>query len=143
MVQWLRILLGMQGMWVPSLVRELRCRMLWSNQACTLQRPKPVHSGAVVLQLESPWAIGKDPAGATKTQQFSSVAQSRPVLCDCMDCRTAGLPVHHQLPELPQLMSMQLVMPSNHLILCRPLLLPPSIFPSIRVFSNELVLRIK
>ena len=40
-------------------------------------------------------------------------------------------------------MSIELVMPPNHLILCRPLLLPPSIFPSIRVFSNESVLRIR
>ena len=40
-------------------------------------------------------------------------------------------------------MSIRSVMPSNHLILCRPLLLPPSIFPSIRVFSNESVLRIR
>ena len=40
-------------------------------------------------------------------------------------------------------MPIEWVMPSNHLILCRPLLLPPSIFPSIRVFSNESVLRIK
>ena len=45
--------------------------------------------------------------------------------------------------SLPKLMSIELVMPSNHLILCRPLLLLPSIFPSIRVFSNELVLHIR
>ena len=44
---------------------------------------------------------------------------------------------------LPKLMSIELVMPSNHLILCRPLLLLPSILPSIRVFSNESVLRIR
>ena len=44
--------------------------------------------------------------------------------------------------SLLKLMSIESVMPSNHLILCRPLLLPPSIFPSIRVFSNESVLRI-
>ena len=43
----------------------------------------------------------------------------------------------------PKLMSIESVMSSNHLILCRPLLLPPSIFPSIRVFSNELVLPIR
>ena len=43
--------------------------------------------------------------------------------------------------SLPKLMSIELVMPSNHLIFCRPLLLPPSIFPSIRVFSNESALR--
>ena len=45
--------------------------------------------------------------------------------------------------SLLKLMSIELVMPSNHLILCRPLLLPPSIFPSIRVFSNESVLHIR
>ena len=45
--------------------------------------------------------------------------------------------------SLPKLMSIESVMPSNHLILCRPLLFPPSVFPSIRVFSNESVLRIR
>ena len=54
-----------------------------------------------------------------------------------MDCRTPGFPVHHQLLELTQTHSIEAVMPCNHLILHRPLLLPPSIFPSIRVFSNE------
>ena len=53
-----------------------------------------------------------------------------------------GFPVHHQLPLL-KLMSIESVMPSNHLILCRPLLLLPSIFPSIRVFSNESALCIR
>ena len=47
------------------------------------------------------------------------------------------LPAHHQLPEFTQIMSIESVMPSNHLILCHPLLLLPSIFPSIRVFSND------
>ena len=56
-----------------------------------------------------------------------------------MDCSTPGFPVHHQLPELLKLMSIESVMPSNHLILSHPLLLPPSIFTSIRVFSNESV----
>ena len=45
--------------------------------------------------------------------------------------------------RLPKLMSIESVMPSNHLILCRPLLLLPSIFPNIRVFSNESALRIR
>ena len=53
-----------------------------------------------------------------------------------------GFPVHHQPPELAQIMSIESVMPSNHLILCHPLLLPPSIFLSIRVFSNESALHI-
>ena len=60
-----------------------------------------------------------------------------------MDCSMPGLPVYHQLPEFTQFMSIQLVMPSNHLILCHPLLLLPSIFPSNRVFSNESVLCIR
>ena len=60
-----------------------------------------------------------------------------------MNHSTPGLPVHHQLPESTQPMSIESVMPSNHLILCRPLLLLPSIFPKIRVFSNESALLIR
>ena len=60
-----------------------------------------------------------------------------------MDCSTLGLPVHHQLLDLLKLMSIELAMPSNHLILCHPLLLLPSIFPSIRVFSDKSVLLIR
>ena len=70
---------------------------------------------------------------------FGSVTQSCPTLCDPMDCSIPGLPVHHQL----KLMSIESVMPSDHLIPCHPLLLPPSIFPSNRVFSNEPVLPIR
>ena len=77
--------------------------------------------------------------------QFSSIAQLCPTLCDPMDCSTPGLSVHHQLLEssLLKLMSVESVMTSNHLILCHPLLLLPSIFPSIRVFSCESTLRIR
>ena len=60
-----------------------------------------------------------------------------------MNHSTPGLPVHHQLWSLPKLMSTESVMPSNHLILCCPLLLLPSIVPSIRVFSNESALCIR
>ena len=74
--------------------------------------------------------------------QFSSVAESRPTLCDPMNHSMPGLPVHHQLPESTQTHGW-MVMPSNHLILCCPLLLLPSIFPSIRVFSNESALRMR
>ena len=59
-----------------------------------------------------------------------------------MDCSTPGLSVHHQLQEFTQTHVIGLVMPFDHLILCHPLLLLPSIFPSIRVFSNESVLHI-
>ena len=77
-----------------------------------------------------------------KSVQFSSVAQSCPALCDPMNRSMPGLPVHHQLLEF-KLMSIELVMPSSHLILCRPLLLLPPIPPSIRVFSNESTLRVR
>ena len=60
-----------------------------------------------------------------------------------MDCSTPGFPVHHQPQSLLKLMSIESVMPSNHLILCCPLLLLPSIFPSISVFSNDSVLCIR
>ena len=63
--------------------------------------------------------------------QFSSIAQSCPTICDLMDCSRPGFHVH------------TFSMPPNHLILCRPLLLLPSVFPSIRVFSKESVLRIR
>ena len=59
-----------------------------------------------------------------------------------MNRSTTGLPVYHQHWSLPKPMSIESVMPSNHVILCHPLLLP-SIFPSIRVFSNESVLCIR
>ena len=59
---------------------------------------------------------------------------SRIQLCAPMDCSTPGLPVHRQLQSLPKLMSIESVKASHHLILCRLLLLPPSIFPSIRSF---------
>ena len=75
--------------------------------------------------------------------QFSSVAQSCPTLYDPMDCSMPGCRVHHQLLELAQTHVHQLKMPFNHLILCRPLRLLPSIFPSIRVFSSESTLRIR
>ena len=75
---------------------------------------------------------------------FSSVQSLSCVrLCNPLTAaRQASLSITNS-QSLLKLMSIESVMPSNHLILCRPLLLPPSIFPSIRVFSNELVLRIR
>ena len=74
---------------------------------------------------------------------ISSVAQSCLTLCDPMGHSMPGLPVHHQLPEFTKLMSIESVMPSIYLILCHPLLLLPSIFPRIRVSSNESALHIR
>ena len=83
----------------------------------------------------------------TKALCCCSITQTCPALCDPMAKRS-----HGKAPgflsftisqSLLKLMSMELVMPSNHLILCHPLLFLPSIFPSIRVFSNVLALCIK
>ena len=73
------------------------------------------------------------PLQGTEFASFSSVAQSCPTLHGPIDCSTPGLPVHHQLPEFVQ----------THLVVCRPLLLLPSISPSIRVFSSESALCIR
>ena len=69
---------------------------------------------------------------------LSSVDQLCPALCNSMDCSLPCLLVHHQ--HLLKLISIESVMTSNDFILCHPLVLLPSIFPSIRVFSNEPVL---
>ena len=74
--------------------------------------------------------------------QFRSVAQSCPTLCNPIDCSMPGFPVHHQLPELTQTHVHRVsdaIQPSHPL----SALLLSSIFPSIRVFSNDLVLRIR
>ena len=76
----------------------------------------------------------------TPSVQFN---QSCPILCDPMDCNTPGLPVHHQLPELTQTHVHRVgdaIQPSHPPSSPSP---PPSVFPSIRVFSNESVLHIR
>ena len=70
-------------------------------------------------------------------------AESCPTLWEPMDCSTPGFPIHHYFPGLLELMFTESVMSSNHLTLCRPLLFLPSIFPSIRVFSNESAFHIR
>ena len=98
---------------------------VWATKLTT-----PDHSTAILNVLIKEGSV-----------QFSSVAQLCPTLCDPMNNSTPGLPVHHQLPEFTQThvhrVVMASVMPSSHLILCRPLLLLPPIPPCIRVFSNE------
>ena len=88
-------------------------------------------------------AFFKAKVKSTTCDQFSSVAQSCLTLCDpwAASCQ-ASLSITNY-GSLLKLMSIESVMPSNHLILCHPLLLPPSIFPSIRAFSNESVLFIR
>ena len=75
--------------------------------------------------------------------QFTSVAQSCLTLCTSLTAACqASLSITNS-QSLLKLMSIGSVMPSNHFILCQPLLLPPSVFPSIRVFSNESALHIR
>ena len=76
--------------------------------------------------------------------QFSSIQSLSHVrLCDPMKRSMPGLPVITNSQSLLRLMSIKSVMSSNHLILCCPLLLPPSIFPTIKVFSSKSVLHIR
>ena len=69
------------------------------------------------------------------------VTKTCPTLCDPMDCSTLGFLVLHYLPSLLRLMYIESVMSSNHLRLCHPLLLLPSVFPSIRAFESALCIR--
>ena len=112
-------------------------------QGCSLSQPVQAQApgrrggGADPLPLGSYWVL------SGHSLQFSSAQSlSRVRLCDPVDCSTPGLPVHHQLLEFAQTHVIESVMPSNHLILCRPLLLP-STLPSFRVFSNESALHIR
>ena len=74
---------------------------------------------------------------------YSVQSLCRVRLCNPMDCSMPGFPVHPNSQSLLKLMSIGSVMPSNHLILCHPLLLLPSIFPNIRVFTNQSALHIR
>ena len=104
--------------------------------------PSPRGSSPPGIEPGSP-TLQADSFPSEPLVQFSSVTQSRLILCNPLDCSMPGFPVHHHLLELAQTHVHQVVMTSNHLILCRPLLFPSSIFPSIRVFSNESALCIR
>ena len=132
---------AMQETWVQSLGEE-----------GPLEKEMTSHSN--ILAWRVPWTEepGRLPSmesqrlrhnSATNTYQFSSVSQSCLTLCNPMDCSMPDFPVHHQLRSPLKLMSIESVMPSNHLILCRPLLLLPSILLSIGVFSNKSVLHVR
>ena len=84
----------------------------------------------------SPWCARNGSAIVISVITFCccSVSKSRPALRDSMDCSTPGLPSLTLSQSLPKFMPIELVTPSSHLVLCHPLLLLPSIFPSIRVF---------
>ena len=114
---------------------------MWRSDGWCLGSPKIWLACRAVL-WKSWGGIESNNSSTMWSVQFSSVIQSCPTLCDPMNGSMPGFPVHHQLQSLLKLMSIMSVMPSNHLILCRSLLLLPSILPNIRVYSNESVLHI-
>ena len=93
----------------------------------------------------SPYATGEEQRNSSRGNEveLSSLTQLCPTLCNPMNHSTPGLPVHQQSRSPHKPMSIELVMPSNHLILCHHLHLLPSIFPSIKVLSNESALHIR
>ena len=131
---WSPLLISSSFNFCSSILSSVSLYMIW--------QPPPFHLSVVWegIRWHEGW-LGK--LFDFLLVQFSSVAQLCLTLCDPMACNTAGFPVHHQLPEFTQTHVHRVVMPSNYLILCHPLLLLPSVFLSIRVFSNESALCIK
>ena len=148
----------MPGPAVPP--QSLKCAVVWYYTPIGLQRwylPRRIYvrllqkgrlyltDGSLGLASNELSQVFVAPNNCILAIVHCSVAQSCPTLCGHMDCSTPGLPVHHQFPEFTQTPicdTIISVMLSIHLILYRPLLLP-SVFPSITVFSNELVLHIR
>ena len=133
-------------MHLPKWLSAYNSLMIPSDLQMEVQTPKHGIQNTVLLTLNS--ALSQDgklylSIWVVHSVQFSSVAQSCPTPRDPMNHNMPGIPVHHQLLEPTKPMSIELVMPSNHLILCHPLLLLLSIFPSIRVFSNKSTLHIR
>ena len=93
-------------------------------------------------QYRSTWSLNSWLLIDSSLPGWCLVAKSCPALWDPMNCSIPGFPVLHYLLNLLKLMSVESIMPSNHLI-CHPFLLLPSIFPSIRAFSKESLLHIR
>ena len=133
---WVSFLMLTQG-WDPNCVY-----LLPPSSAATKTKSRDFPGGPVVKTPASGMGSSLVRELRSHMLQFSSVARSYLTLCDPKAACQASLSINNSR-RLLKLMPIKSVMPSNHLILCNPLLLPPSIFPSIRVFSNELLLPIR
>ena len=136
---------------------DLPIPLEWSSS----KKSQTKKAGEIVERRQPSYTTGENLSGEATTEdsteipyktknrvtissvQFSSVTQSCPTLCNPMNCSTSASLFITNSQSLPKLMSIESVMPSSHLILCRPLFLPPSIITSIRVFPNESVLPIR
>ena len=148
-----------------ALAKRQRGKSPWKwNKSKSMDQSENLRWNKYTLFLTSLICIGQAQCGGDKTYEkrksrqtetshlrsahpcvslhFASVAQSSLTLCDPMDCSTSGFPVYHQLLEPAQTLGLWVGDAFQPSYLCRPLLLP-SIFPSIRVFSNESVLCIR
>ena len=121
--------------------------VVWLNHSLFIHSPVVGHLGCFqfwVFWIKLLWILPRSLCGHMYSVQFSSVSRSRVrrFATPWTTAHQASLSTTNSW-SLPKLMSIESVMPSNHLIICCPLLLLPSIFPSIRVFSNESTLRIR
>ena len=142
--------------WTIKKVKSLSCVQLFATP-WTVAYHAPMSMGFCRQEY---WSGLPFPSPCMKVKSESEVSQSCPTLRDSMNCSLPGSSIHGifqarvlewvaiafsetNSQSLPKLMSIESVMPSNYLILCRPLLLLPSLFPSLRVFSNESALHIR
>ena len=131
------------GYWENSFLQWEKKSHVWRGEEEAPSLPEACGPPGAVSRMQ-PWSVLFSMCqGCGVVVCCSSVAKLCPTLCNPMDCSTAGFPGLPRLPELAQSHVHWSVMPSNHLILCRPLLLLPSVFPSTRVFSSESTLCIR
>ena len=114
--------------------------LLWGNIPHSDPTLLPPALSRKLCQLSSPGNTQSEMASLSNLSNFFSGQNKSP---RSHISSTMGFPVLHYIWRLLSLMSIEWVLPSNHIILCRPLLFLPSIFPSIRVFASESALHIR
>ena len=147
MLGWLSVVQDGSSSWGEWLRWKIRGKSVIVNGHTEYELPEGYLGGWSYRQLDMEvWSSGARSRICpwhSQSVQFSSATQSCPTLCNPWTAAHQNSLSITNSWSLLKLMSIKSVMPSNHLILCRPILLPPSIFPSIRVFSNESILQIR